>query len=125
MAISAIFFLDIKGRVIIYRDYRGDVSPRYAERFMTKVNELEENSKLTPIIADEGVSYIYLQVSNLYILAVTRTNVNATSIVVFLHRLVEVFKHYFQAGPISPDLWALNTARMRRREFNPCNLITY
>ncbi len=29
---------------------------------MAKVNELEENSKLTPIICDEGVTYTYLQV---------------------------------------------------------------
>lgn len=95
MAISAIFFLDVKGRVIVFRDYRGDVSPRYAERFITKINELEETSRASPVICDEGVTYIWLQVSNLYILAVTRTNVNAASVVVFLHSLVDVLKHYF------------------------------
>ncbi len=63
MAISAIFFLDIKGRIIIFRDYRGDVSPKYAEKFMSKINEMEEAGKLTPVIYDEGVSYVYLQVS--------------------------------------------------------------
>lgn len=61
MTVSAIFFLDVKGRVIVYRDYRGDISPKYAEKFMTKINEMEENSKLSPIICDEGVTYIYLQ----------------------------------------------------------------
>jgi AP-1 complex subunit mu len=96
MAVSAIFFLDVKGRVIIYRDYRGDVSPKHAERFITKVNELEESGTLTPVIHDDGVSYIYLQHSNLYLLAVTRTNVNAASVMLFLHRMVDVFKHYFQ-----------------------------
>lgn len=96
MTVSAIFFLDVKGRVIVYRDYRGDISPKQAERFINKLNELEENSKLTPVICDEGVNYIYLQVSNLYILAVTRSNVNAAAVLVFLHSLVEVFKHYFQ-----------------------------
>ncbi len=39
------------------------------------------------------------KVSNLYLLAVTRTNVNACSTLVFLHRMVDVFKHYFQVGP--------------------------
>lgn len=63
MAVSAIFFLDVKGRVIVFRDYRGDVSPKYAEKFMAKINEMEENGKLTPVIYDEGVSYVYLQVS--------------------------------------------------------------
>mmetsp|Transcript_34508 Transcript_34508/g.76668 ORF Transcript_34508/g.76668 Transcript_34508/m.76668 type:complete len:426 (-) Transcript_34508:874-2151(-) len=95
--ISAIFILDVKGRVIISRDYRGDISPKCAERFMTRLNELEVESKLTPIIHDEaGISFVYLTVSNLYVLAVTRTNVNAASVVCFLHRLVDVFKHYFQ-----------------------------
>ncbi|KAF5833389.1 Mu1-adaptin [Dunaliella salina] len=95
-AVSALFFLDVKGRVILHRDYRGDVSPKVAERFMNKLNELEEVSGIAPIICDEGITYIYTQVSNLYLLAVTRSNVNAATVVVFLHRLIGVFKHYFQ-----------------------------
>lgn len=96
MAISAIFFLDVKGRIIISRDYRGDISPKYVEKFMYKLSELEEGGKLTPVISHEGVTFVYLQHSNLYILAVTRANVNAAAVVLFLHSLVDVFKHYFQ-----------------------------
>jgi AP-1 complex subunit mu len=44
------------------------------------------------------VSYIYLTISNLIVLAVTRTNTNVASVVVFLHRLVDVFKHYFEVS---------------------------
>lgn len=36
-----------------------------------------------------------MQVSNLYVLAVTRTNSNVSCTVAFLHKMVEVFKHYF------------------------------
>ena len=36
-----------------------------------------------------------LQYSNLYLLAMCRTNVNATAMLLFLHRLLDVFKHYF------------------------------
>jgi AP-1 complex subunit mu len=96
MAISALFFLDVKGRVIIHRDYRGDISTKYAEKFMSKINEYEESGKLTPVLHDDGINYVYLQHANLYVLAVTRTNVNAAAVVLFLHRLVGVFKHYFQ-----------------------------
>lgn len=96
MSVSAVFVLDVKGRILIYRDYRGDISIKYAEKFMSKVNELEDSGKLSPVIHDDGVTYIYLQHSNVYLLAVTRDNVNATAVVLFLHRLVEVFKHYFQ-----------------------------
>jgi AP-1 complex subunit mu len=96
MSVSAIFILDVKGRVLIYRDYRGDVSTKFADKFMSKLNESEDSGKLSPVLHDEGVTYIYLQHSNVYLLAVTRQNVNATAVVVFLHRLVDVFKHYFE-----------------------------
>lgn len=38
-AVSALFLLDIKGRVLVWRDYRGDVSAKQAERFFTKLIE--------------------------------------------------------------------------------------
>jgi AP-1 complex subunit mu len=61
--LSALFILDVKGRVIIHRDYRGDISPKCSERFMAKLNELEGDSKLTPVIYDDaGISYVYLTV---------------------------------------------------------------
>jgi len=96
MSVSALFFLDVKGRILIYRDYRGDISSKYAEKFISKVNELKDSGKLSPVLHDEGVTYVYLQHSNVYLLAVTRENVNAASVLVFLHRLVDVFKHYFE-----------------------------
>lgn len=96
MATSAIFILDLKGKVIIYRDYRGDVPISYADRFMEKVADLEDAGKDSPIIEDEGVTYLYLQHSNLYLLAVTKSNVNAASTVYFLHKLVDVFTKYFE-----------------------------
>ncbi|KAF6250703.1 Mu1-adaptin [Scenedesmus sp. NREL 46B-D3] len=96
MSVSAIFILDVKGRVLIHRDYRGDVSTKFADKFMSKLNESEDSGKLSPVLHDDGVTYIYLQHSNVYLLAVTRQNVNATAVMVFLHRLVDVFKHYFE-----------------------------
>ncbi|KAK9832883.1 hypothetical protein WJX74_000672 [Apatococcus lobatus] len=96
MAASAVFILDLKGRPILIRDYRGDVSTKSAERFITKVNELEETGKVSPIIYDEGVTYIYIQYSNLYLLTVARNNINSAAILLFLHKLREVFSHYFR-----------------------------
>lgn len=45
MAASALFILDLKGRVILSRDYRGDVSAKSIERFISKVSELEETGR--------------------------------------------------------------------------------
>jgi len=95
MSASAVFILDVKGRVLISRDYRGDIPASKAERFMQKLLEVENESELTPMIYDEGVTYTYIQHNNLYLLAMSKTNVNAVSVLLFLHRLVDVFKHYF------------------------------
>lgn len=40
-AASALFLLDVKGRVLVWRDYRGDVSAAQAERFFTKLIDKE------------------------------------------------------------------------------------
>jgi len=96
MAVSALHFLDTKGRIILSRDYRGDIPNSQAERFFNKLNDLEDSGHLTPVIYDDGTTYVWVQHANLYLLAVTRTNVNASAIVLFLHRLVDVFKEYFE-----------------------------
>ena len=50
---------------------------------------------LTPIIYDDGISYTYVQYSNLFLLIASRTNTNAAAMLGFLHKLKEVFIHYF------------------------------
>lgn len=37
MACSAILVLDLKGRVLLARDYRGDIPLKQADRFIQKV----------------------------------------------------------------------------------------
>ena len=51
-AVSALFLLDIKGRVLVWRDYRGDVTALQAERFFTKLldKEVSEPSPRTPLL---------------------------------------------------------------------------
>ncbi|KAL6193289.1 hypothetical protein ACLB2K_034373 [Fragaria x ananassa] len=109
-AVSALFLLDIKGRVLIWRDYRGDVSAVQAERFFTKLIDKEVLLPFTfpncfdrvdaeshdPVVNDNGVSYMFLQHNNVYLMAASRQNCNAASILFFLHRIVDVFKHYFE-----------------------------
>lgn len=58
--------------------------------------------KVSPVIQDDQVSYIYIQYSNLYLLALSRNNSNAVAIIAFLHKLVGIFKHYFRE--VSPHV---------------------
>ncbi|KAE8716558.1 AP-1 complex subunit mu-1 [Hibiscus syriacus] len=96
-AASALFLLDIKGRVLVWRDYRGDVSAAQAEKFFTKLIEKEgDPQSQNPVVYDNGVTYMFIQHSNVYLMIATRQNCNAASLLFFLHRLVDVFKHYFE-----------------------------
>ncbi|KAH0449506.1 hypothetical protein IEQ34_020198 [Dendrobium chrysotoxum] len=119
-AVSALFLLDIKGRVLVWRDYRGDVSAVQAERFFTKLIEKEvtslgvgeeifvEMQNLTlnwwqvdpdshdPVVYDNGVTYMFIQHNNVFLMTAARQNCNAASILLFLHRVIDVFKHYFE-----------------------------
>ncbi|KAK3028197.1 hypothetical protein RJ639_039480 [Escallonia herrerae] len=96
-AASALFLLDIKGRVLVWRDYRGDVSAVQAERFFTKFIEKEgDPASQDPVVYDNGVTYMFIQHNNVYLMTASRQNCNAASLLLFLHRLVDVFKHYFE-----------------------------
>uniref|UniRef100_M8C507 AP-1 complex subunit mu-1 n=1 Tax=Aegilops tauschii TaxID=37682 RepID=M8C507_AEGTA len=97
-AVSALFLLDIKGRVLVWRDYRGDVTALQAERFFTKLLDKEGDAEVhSPVVHDgAGVSYTFIQHNNVFLLTAARQNCNAASILLFLHRLVDVFKHYFE-----------------------------
>lgn len=61
MVVSAVFFIDLKGKVLISRNYRGDVTRVQAERFAQKVQETDP-TELKPVFVDAGVTYMYLQV---------------------------------------------------------------
>ncbi|GKV14563.1 hypothetical protein SLEP1_g25418 [Rubroshorea leprosula] len=96
-AVSALFLLDIKGRVLVWRDYRGDVSATQAERFFTKLIEKEgDPQSQDPVVYDNGVTYMFIQHSNVYLMTASRQNCNAASLLSFLHRVVDVFRHYFE-----------------------------
>ncbi|XP_006347435.1 AP-1 complex subunit mu-2-like [Solanum tuberosum] len=96
-AISAMFLLDMKGRCLISRDYRGDVSAQQVEKFFTKLLEKEGDLESDgPVCHENGVNYMFIQHKNIYLMAASKQNSNAASLLFFLHRVVDVFKHYFE-----------------------------
>lgn len=94
MVLSALFILDLKGKIVITRAYRGDVQPSVVETFAKHLAEDEEND-LTPIIHDGEVHFVYVKHNNLYFMAVTKHNSNCVEILEFLFKVIEVFKKYF------------------------------
>ena len=65
MAASAIFILDHRGKILISRNYRGDVPMSVASRFINKILE-EEEMNIKPVTEEDGVTYIFVKHQNLY-----------------------------------------------------------
>ncbi|KAK5133889.1 AP-1 complex subunit mu-1 [Meristemomyces frigidus] len=94
---SALFFLDLKGKTLLARNYRGDIPMSAVEKFPILLSEAEEeSSSVPPCFTSEGINFLYIRHNNLYLLAITKRNSNAAEILLFLHRVVEVFTEYFK-----------------------------
>eukprot|EP00920_Eleutheroschizon_duboscqi_P027406 GHVT01067254.1.p1 GENE.GHVT01067254.1~~GHVT01067254.1.p1 ORF type:complete len:431 (+),score=37.25 GHVT01067254.1:696-1988(+) len=92
---SAVYILDLKGKVIVSRNYRGDVPTHVTNRFQQNVID-QEDALVKPVFMEDGVTYCWIRYSNLYLMAVTQRNANATMIVTFLYKLAHVLKDYFR-----------------------------
>merc|ERR1719473_2483789 len=65
------------------------------ERFQQNVIE-QEDSLVKPVFCEDGINFVWIQYNNLYLLAVTQRNSNATLIMAFLYKLAEVLRDYFK-----------------------------
>ena len=63
--ISAVYFLDKKGKIIIFRNYRGEVDQDISECFCSHVLELEE-ANMKPTFTIDNVHYCWLKHQNIY-----------------------------------------------------------
>ena len=92
---SAIFILDAKGKLLITRDFRGDISLKTAEKFINYLVEEDEIAK-KPVFEVDGISYAYTIHNGLYFLAVTNSNANIATVFLFLYHIIEIFTEYFE-----------------------------
>ena len=92
--ISAIYFLDRKGRIIIFRNYRGEVDQDISEGFINEVLELDE-ANMKPAFTIDDVHYIWIRQQNIYIVAVGKRNINVALTFSFLYKLKDILIDYF------------------------------
>jgi AP-1 complex subunit mu len=98
--LSALFFTDLSGKILISRNYRGDVPVTCIQKFATKLQE-EDDSLLKPVYTEEGITYVYIKLSNIYILSVTKRNANVTMMMVYMYHVASVLENYF--GELSEE----------------------
>jgi len=96
MVASAIFLLDQKGKVLISRNYRGDIPMTAIERFPKLLAEQEEENTITPVIQDDQINFVFIKHSNVYVVSMTNKNSNTMMIVTFMHSLCKVLTEYFK-----------------------------
>jgi len=86
--------MDAKGKVIISRNYRGDVPMSITERFSLYIQEQDEMEQ-RPIFTEDGYTFAFIKHNNLFVMCVTKRNSNIALVLTSLHRLINVFKDYF------------------------------
>ncbi|KAK6455995.1 medium subunit of the clathrin-associated protein complex [Scheffersomyces xylosifermentans] len=97
---SQIHFLDIKGKPLLSRDYKGDIPSNTIEKFPLLLLDLEnsmDEGDFKPLINHQGINYVFINHNNLYLCALTRKNENIMAIIVFLSKLIEVLTQYFKS----------------------------
>ena len=104
VSFSALYFMNMRGDVLLERTYRDDVTRQMATAFKTEIINGRENagrsqstqSQLqTPVVNLGACTFMYKRVQNVYIVAVTRANANAVMAFSFIDALVELLKSYF------------------------------
>ncbi|XP_053907852.1 AP-1 complex subunit mu-2 isoform X2 [Cuculus canorus] len=96
MAASALFILDLKGKALLGRSYRGDVGLSELEGFPSLLEQRRQEGTLTPLLPHGHIHCLWIRHANLYLVAATKKNGNASLIYAFLYKVVEVFCEYFK-----------------------------
>lgn len=96
MSASAIYFLDLKGKVLVSRNYRGDTDMNSIDKFMALLMDREEEGSLNPILKYLDTTFMYIKFNNLYIVSSTKKNANVALVFSFLHKIVNVMTEYFK-----------------------------
>ncbi|KAM4856858.1 AP-1 complex subunit mu-2 isoform 3-T3 [Callospermophilus lateralis] len=89
MSASAVFILDVKGKPLISRNYKGDVAMSEIDHFMPLLMQREEEGALAPLLSHGRVHFLWIKHSNLYLVATTLKNANASMVYSFLYKTVE------------------------------------
>ncbi|EPZ30782.1 Clathrin adaptor, mu subunit domain-containing protein [Rozella allomycis CSF55] len=89
MVASSIYVLDLKGKPIICRDYRGDIPANAVDKFIALLQEYDDADQVpTPAFSHDGVNYV-VYVDEELVLALSRKNSNVMAILLFLQKLAQ------------------------------------
>lgn len=106
---SAVYFCDLRGKPLLARRYRDDISPHAIDRFAAILQEEGESSALgdasladpsapmqfAPVIERYGLQYMFVRHHDLYVVAIaTVQTVDVFMIIGFCYKVLEVLSDY-------------------------------
>ncbi|KAL0637014.1 clathrin associated protein complex medium subunit [Maublancomyces gigas] len=91
--LSGILLFNQKGENLIFRQFRNDCRPRLSDVFRIQV--ISNAQVRSPILTLGSTTFSHVKHENIYIVAVTKSNVNAALVFEFLYRLIALGKSYF------------------------------
>lgn len=103
---SVVYLLDSKARPLIHRDYKGDIPSTVVESFpllliKNSLNSANMTTNLSsndvpPVIYHNGFSYSFILHNDIYVLAISKCDVNVFNTLVYLDNLVGVLTSHFK-----------------------------
>ncbi|KAK4621275.1 AP-2 complex subunit mu [Fulvia fulva] len=91
--LSGILLFNQKGELLILRAFRQDMRPRLADVFRIQV--ISNPQIRSPILTLGSTTFSHIKSENIYIVGVSKGNVNSALVFDFLYKLVQLGKSYF------------------------------
>ncbi|KAK0932746.1 clathrin associated protein complex medium subunit, partial [Friedmanniomyces endolithicus] len=91
--LSGILLFNQKGELLILRAFRQDMRPRLADVFRIQV--ISNAQIRSPILTLGSTTFSHIKSDNIYVVGVSKGNVNSALVFEFLYKLVSLGKSYF------------------------------
>lgn len=91
--LSGVLLFNQKGELLIMRAFRQDMRPRLADVFRIQV--ISNAQIRSPILTLGSTTFSHIRSENIYIVGVSKGNVNSALVFEFLYKLVNLGKSYF------------------------------
>lgn len=92
--ISAVYIINNKGDIVLFRKYRDDVTRNAAENFRLQVIADKKND-VAPITTHNKCFFFHIRADDLYVVVASRQNCHAVMCFNILYGMVDIFKSYF------------------------------
>uniref|UniRef100_A0A915PTC0 MHD domain-containing protein n=1 Tax=Setaria digitata TaxID=48799 RepID=A0A915PTC0_9BILA len=66
------------------------------DSFMPLLMEKEDEGLLAPVLQKHDISYVYVKHLNIFLVSISKKNVNVAMMLAFLYKCIEVFSEYFK-----------------------------